>query len=98
MAHLIEYASVCLCKLISSIIDDYCVTDVNLFCIFASWHKGRFAHCYQIRMTRFVQRALRPVYSDATQLDVELSSVELSCVARHPHRRNSTVAGDRQCN
>jgi len=40
---------------------------------------------------------LRPVYSDATQLNVDLSWVELRR-CRHPHRRNSTVADDRQCN
>ena len=41
--------------------------------------------------------SLRPVYSDATQLDVEWSWVELRRY-RHPHWRNSTVADDRQCN
>jgi len=38
-----------------------------------------------------------PVYSDATQLNSTSSWVELRRY-RHPHRRNSTVADDRQCN
>jgi len=39
---------------------------------------------------------LRPVHSDATQLNSTSSWVELRRY-RHPHRRNSTVADDRQC-
>jgi len=41
--------------------------------------------------------ALRPFYSDATQLNSTRRRVELRRY-RHPHRRNSTVADDRQCN
>jgi len=41
--------------------------------------------------------ALRPVYSDATQLNSTSSWVELRRY-RHPHRRSSTVADDRRCN
>jgi len=40
---------------------------------------------------------LRPIYSDATQLNSTSSWVEFRRY-RHPHRRNSTVADDRQCN
>ena len=40
---------------------------------------------------------LRPVYSDATQLNSTSNWVELRHY-RHLHRRNSTVSDDRQCN
>ena len=39
----------------------------------------------------------RPVYSDATQLDVDLSCVAIDTLTVW-HRRNSTVNDDRQCN
>jgi len=38
-------------------------------------------------------------FADATQLNSTSSWVELRhCIYRHPHRRNSTAADDRQCN
>ena len=55
-----------------------------------------YTFCSTIVNGQHETNPLRPVYSDTTQLDVELSWV--ASLYRHHHRRNSTVADDRQCN
>ena len=94
--------------------DEKCLSICRRVCAFAttSWaslfqvcwteltNQHKFLARWVLGLWYFV--TIRPVYSDTTQLNstrrpVEFSWVELRRYG-HPHRRNSTVVGDRQCN